>query len=119
MNKPDILGVEVLTPDGLGSILSLDNKKVTVHLHKREYMQVMRGIKKDELHYAYNYEDVHIIKGQYCFDEKQIQYQYEGVFDKKEPVESPSLHLFGKPYKTNLDLDTLKVLKKLNRPNKL
>jgi hypothetical protein len=36
----------------------------------------MKGSKKDEMNYSYNYEDVEIIKGQYCFDDKRIDLQY-------------------------------------------
>lgn len=77
MNKPEILGVEVLTPDGRGSILSLHTQKVIVHLNKIEHNQVMKGLKREELHYAYDYQDVEVIKGQYCFDEKRLKFQYD------------------------------------------
>ena len=79
MNVPDILGVEVLTPDGRGSILSLYNRKVIVHINKVEPNQVMKGDRREEMHYAYDYKDVRIIKGQYCFDDKRINLQYESV----------------------------------------
>lgn len=69
MNVPDILGVEVLTPDGRGSILSLHTGRVIIHLNRKEPNQVMKGERREELHYAYKYEDVEIIKGQYCFDD--------------------------------------------------
>jgi len=77
MNKPDILGVEVMTPDGRGSILSLHTNKVIVHLNNKQLDQIMRGTKRAELHYAYDYEDVEIIKGQYCFDAKRLKFQYD------------------------------------------
>lgn len=77
MNVPEILGVEVITPDGRGSILSLHPGRIIVLLNKIEYQQVMRGTKRDgELHYAYKYEDVEIIKGQYCFNDERIKNQY-------------------------------------------
>jgi hypothetical protein len=79
MNKPDLLGVEVLTPDGRGSILSLHKRCVKVHLNRIEAGQVMKGRKSSSahLHYAYNYEDVIIIKGQYCFNDDRIEFQYK------------------------------------------
>lgn len=77
MNIPDILGVEVLTPDGRGSILSLHPKRVIVRLNKIEHNQVMKGTKRDEMNYSYAYEDVEIIKGQYCFNDKRINFQYD------------------------------------------
>ena len=68
MNKPDILGLEVNTPDGRGSILVLHNNRVVVHLNVIGYKQKMIGMKRGgEMHYAYKYEDVEIIKGQYAF----------------------------------------------------
>lgn len=79
MNVPDILGVEVITPDGRGSILSLHNRKVIVHIHTIQPNQVMKGDRREEMHYAYDYKDVEIIKGQYCFDDKRINLQYESV----------------------------------------
>ena len=79
MNKPEILGVEVLTPDGRGEILSLHQRKVIVLLNKIERGQVMKGDKRGALHYAYNYEDVTVIKGQYCFNDERIKFQYEGT----------------------------------------
>ena len=77
MNVPDILGVEVLTPDGRGSILSLHPGRVIIHLNRKEPNQVMKGERREELHYAYKYENVEIIKGQYCFDDNRINSQYE------------------------------------------
>lgn len=77
MNVPDILGVEVLTPDGRGSILSLHQRKVIVHLNKKGMNQEMKGLRREELHYAYDYEDVEIIKGQYCFNDERINWQYK------------------------------------------
>lgn len=77
MNVPDILGVEVITPDGRGSILSLHTRRVIVHLNKIAFNQVMKGDRREELHYSYEYKDVEIIKGQYCFDDKRINFQYE------------------------------------------
>lgn len=37
----------------------------------------MKGTKREEMNYSYLYEDVEIIKGQYCFDDKMINSQYE------------------------------------------
>ena len=81
MNVPDILGVEVITPDGRGSILSLHPRRVIVHLNKIEFKQIMKGSQSGagSMHFAYEYKDVEIIKGQYCFDDKRINFQYEGV----------------------------------------
>ena len=83
MNVPEILGIEVVTPDGRGSILSLHSGRVIVHLNKIEHKQIMKGIDRSNggLHYAYKYEDVKIIKGQYCFNEKRINSQYEDIAD--------------------------------------
>lgn len=47
MNVPDILGVEVITPDGRGSVLSLHHGRVIVHLNKIERGQIMNGSKRD------------------------------------------------------------------------
>jgi len=81
MNVPEILGVEVITPDGRGSILSLHNGRVIVHLNKIKHKQVMKGTDRSNggLHYAYKYEDVEIIKGQYCFNDKRIESQYKHI----------------------------------------
>lgn len=79
MNKPEILGVEVLTPDGRGSILSLHTNRVIVHLNSKKVGQVMKGQKREELHYSYEYKDVEIIKGQYCFNDERIKFQYDGA----------------------------------------
>ena len=67
MNKPELLGLEVNTPDGRGSILVLYPKGVEVHLNSKMPGQEMKGRRKEELHYFYPYEDVEIIKGQYNF----------------------------------------------------
>lgn len=77
MNKPDLLGLEVITPDGRGSILSLHSRRVIVHLNSRAHNQIMKGLKRGELHYSYEYKDIEIIKGQYCFDDKRINWQYD------------------------------------------
>lgn len=77
MNVPDLIGVEVLTPDGRGSILSLHPRRVIVHLNKIEMGQVMKGLRREELHYSYEYQDVEIIKGQYCFNDERIKFQYD------------------------------------------
>jgi hypothetical protein len=78
MNRPDILGVEVLTPDGRGSLSSLHYGRVIVHLNFIKSGQVMKGSdhSKGGLHYAYEYEDVEVIKGQYCFNDKRLEFQY-------------------------------------------
>jgi hypothetical protein len=68
MNKPELLELEVNTPDGRGEILSLHPKGVTVLIHRKGHQQVMKGRQHGaELHYFYPYEDVEIIKGQYNF----------------------------------------------------
>jgi len=79
MNKPEILGIEVLTPDGRGNILSLHCKRVTVRLNVIKLNQIMKGTKREEMNYSYEYEDVDIIKGQYCFNDERINYQYDVV----------------------------------------
>lgn len=79
MNKPELLGLEVLTPDGRGHILSLHNKGVTVGLNILDPNNLPKvGIleSKGGLHYFYKYEDVDIIKGRYCFDDTRINFQY-------------------------------------------
>lgn len=78
MNKPEILGVEVLTPDGRWSILTLHPNRVIVRLNKIEHKQIMKGDKRDEMNYSYAYEDVEVIKGQYCFNDERIKFQYDG-----------------------------------------
>ena len=80
MNKPEILGVEVLTPDGRGSILSLHHRRVTVRLNTINPNQIMKGTKREEMNYSYEYENVEVIKGQYCFNDGRIKFQYEDVF---------------------------------------
>jgi hypothetical protein len=79
MNKPEILGVEVLTPDGRGRILTLHTNRVIVRLNKIKFNQIMKGHKRDEMNYSYAYEDVEVIKGQYCFNDERIKIQYNGV----------------------------------------
>jgi hypothetical protein len=76
MNIPDLLGVEVLTPDGRGSILSLHTKKVIIRLNKIGANQVMKGSKREEMNYSYDYNEVEIIKGQHCYDESRLKFQY-------------------------------------------
>jgi len=81
MNVPDILGVEVITPDGRGSILSLNPARVTVHLNRTHRNQVMKGSHAGigALHYSYEYDEVEIIKGQYCFNDERINWQYDNI----------------------------------------
>lgn len=69
MEKPNILGCEVNTPDGRGSIRSLHNGRVIICLNKIEHNQVMKGISGQygALHFSYEYKDVEIIKGRYEF----------------------------------------------------
>lgn len=68
MNKPELLELEVETPDGRGSILSLHQRGVVVVLNTIAYMQQMKGRKHGaEMHYFYAYEEVTIIKGQHAF----------------------------------------------------
>jgi hypothetical protein len=81
MNVPEILGLEVITPDGRGKILSLHTRRVTVGLNTIYPNQEMIGLKRDEMNYSYEYKDVEIIKGRYCFDDKRIDFQYS----KKDP----------------------------------
>jgi hypothetical protein len=38
----------------------------------------MKGDKRDEMNYSYAYEDVEVIKGQYCFNDERIKFQYDG-----------------------------------------
>lgn len=80
MNKPEILGCEVLTPDGRGKILSLHTNRVTVGLNTIKPNQEMKGSPRHQggMHYSYKYEDVTVIRGQYCFDDKRLRFQYEG-----------------------------------------
>lgn len=89
MNIPDILGVEVITPDGRGSILSLHHGKVIIHLNKIEFNQVMKGVQRGvgSMHYAYDYKDVEIIKGQYCFNDDRISSQYNHTSNDLEHKE--------------------------------
>jgi len=84
MQVPDIIGVEVLTPDGRGSILTLHPKRVIVRLHKIEFNQKMKGDKRDDLNYSYEYDKVEIIKGQYCFNEDRLKFQYEEFYTHKD-----------------------------------
>lgn len=81
MNVPDILGVEVITPDGRGSILSLHPRRVIIQLHTINPGQKMKGDRREEMHYSYKYEEVEIIKGRYCFDDKTIEQRYNTVTD--------------------------------------
>lgn len=89
MNVPEILGCEVLTPDGRGSILSLHPKKVIVGLNTIQFQQVMKGMRREEMHYAYNYEDVEVIKGSYCFNEERLKVEY-AEFYEVNPIISTS-----------------------------
>lgn len=79
MNVPELLGIEVMTPDGRGSILTLHTKRVVVRLNRIEHNQVMKGFKREEMNYAYDYADVEIIKGQYCFSDKRVKSQYNNA----------------------------------------
>jgi len=68
MNKPEILGLEVETPDGRGSILTLHFKRVTIALNSlsiNKQESVIVGLYRGNggLHRSYRYEDVEIIKG--------------------------------------------------------
>ncbi len=78
MNIPEILGVEVITPDGRGSILSLHHGRVIINLNSIAHGQIMKGSKRGigTMHYSYEYKDVEIIKGPYCFHDKIINNQY-------------------------------------------
>lgn len=64
MNVPDILGVQVLTPDGRGSIISLHKKSVRVVLNTIWPNRKMVGQKIGfgEMHRHYKYEDVELVK---------------------------------------------------------
>jgi len=73
MNVPDLIGVEVITPDGRGSILTLHPNRVIVRLNIIKFNQKMQGDKREEMNYSYRYEDVEIIKGQYYFDDDRIK----------------------------------------------
>ena len=88
MTVPDIIGVEVLTPDGRGSILSLHKRRVTVYLNTKAIGQVMTGLRESELHYSYPYEDVEIIKGQYCFKDSRLRFQYPEFFGVEPKIKS-------------------------------
>lgn len=81
MNVPDILGVDVITPDGRGSVLCLHMRRVTVLIYTIERGQVMQGLQSGtgSMHYSYKYEDVEIIKGRYCFNEERIRQQYNEI----------------------------------------
>jgi hypothetical protein len=71
MNKPELIGLEVNTPDGhRGSILSLHNKGVVIHINRRFPMDVMAGRMYNSycLHWFYRYDQIEIIKGQYNFN---------------------------------------------------
>ena len=76
MNVPDIIGVEVLTPDGRGRILTLHPRRVVVCLNTIGPGQVMKGDKRETMHYSYEYKDVEIIKGRYCFNDEIIRFKY-------------------------------------------
>lgn len=76
MNVPDIIGVEVMTPDGRGSILTLHPKRVIVSLNTIQANQIMKGQQRAAMHYAYEYKDVEVIKGRYCFDENEVKGRY-------------------------------------------
>lgn len=68
MKKPELIGLEVNSPDGRGSILALHSKGVVVHLNCKSPNQKMKGMRDNaELHYFYPYEEVEIIKGQYNY----------------------------------------------------
>ena len=79
MNVPDIIGVEVITPDGRGSVLSLHPNRVIVHLNAKPPNKIMKGGKRGEMHYSYLYKDVEVIKGQYCFNDESVNTQYKPV----------------------------------------
>lgn len=69
MTKPELLGCEVLTPDGRGSIMTLHGRGVTVSLNSMRMGQTMFGRDQGNggLHRFYPYALVEVIKGQYNF----------------------------------------------------
>jgi hypothetical protein len=90
MNVPDLIGVEVLTPDGRGKILSLHTKRVTILLHRILFQQKMKGIEcsKGGLHYSYMYKDVEVIKGQYCINDDRVKWQYEKLLEEYDKIDT-------------------------------
>lgn len=83
MKKPEILGLEVLTPDGRGRILSLHNNAVEVVLNTIGFNQRMKGRQCGcVMHYSYRYEEVEIIKGRYCFDNSRLRFQYPDYYEE-------------------------------------
>lgn len=81
MNKPELLDLEVNTPDGRGSILALYPRGVEVCLNTIAYKQEMKGRKHGgEMHYFYPYDQVEIIKGQYNFIAKSTKNQSDQLF---------------------------------------
>lgn len=76
MNKPELLDLEVNTPDGRGSILVLYPKGVVVCLNTIACRQEMQGRKHGgEMHYFYPYDQVEIIKGQCNFTTRSTKNQ--------------------------------------------
>lgn len=67
MNIPELIGLEVNTPDGRGHILSLHSKRVMVLLNTILPGQQMKGHRSGEMHFSYPYEEVEIIKGRQNF----------------------------------------------------
>ena len=63
MQKPKLLGTEVITPDGRGSILTLHNGGVTVRLNRVSPDQDMVGNQKESpLNFTYPYNAVGILE---------------------------------------------------------
>ena len=62
MNRPDILGIEVETPDGRGLITTLHYTRVTVTLNRIGPGQAMKGVRRGAMNYSYPYQDVHAVE---------------------------------------------------------
>jgi len=79
MNKPDILGLEVITPDGRGSILALHSNRIVVRLNCIKPGSLMKGFKREDMNYYYLYEEVEIIKGEPCFNDEVIRSRHPKI----------------------------------------
>lgn len=77
MEKPNIIGSEVITPDGRGCIKSLHENRVVIEVYVRDLNQNLNGkITTIKNHFSYYYNEVEIIKGSTCFDNETLIRKY-------------------------------------------
>lgn len=86
MNRPNEFGCEVITPDGRGQILAMHGRGVVVGLNHIEFGQQLSGLDRGNggRHRFYQYAEVHIIKGSYCFNDRADDYNEQSYNDSTD-----------------------------------